>query len=86
MNAVIDKNNLARLRWHCRRGMLELDLLLQAFLERRFSELSANDQQLFVELLSWQDQDLYNCLVAGKPLADPRFSGLVTAILKNAAT
>lgn len=84
MNETLDKKHLARLRWHCRRGMLELDLLLQTFLERKYPKLSVKDQQLFEELLSWQDQDLYNCLVARKPLSDSRFGHLIIDILQNA--
>lgn len=53
----------ARLRWSCRRGMLELDLLLQPFLENVFPQLNETEQELFERLLSCADQDLYRWLI-----------------------
>lgn len=51
--------SIAELRWQCRRGMLELDLLLMPFLEREYGTLLPQDQTTFVELLSYPDQTLY---------------------------
>ena len=47
--------SMERLRWRCRRGLLELDLLFEAFLEKRYSELPDSDKQAFVRLLEYQD-------------------------------
>lgn len=55
--------NKARLRWACRRGMLELDLLLLPFLEQQYDQLTLQQQQDFQQLLSCQDQDLYQWLL-----------------------
>lgn len=44
--------------WACRRGMLELDILLGNFLHQRYPSLSEDDQALFVQLLNNNDQDL----------------------------
>jgi hypothetical protein len=44
-----------RLKWRCRRGLLELDLILQGFLERRFARLDAAEKALFGELLDTPD-------------------------------
>lgn len=71
---------LNRLRWQCRRGMLELDLLLSPFVEKHYLGLSASDQQLFEELLSYQDQDLYQVLIKNKSVEDPLLRRLVEAI------
>jgi antitoxin CptB len=51
-----------KLRWACRRGMLELDVLLGNFLEEVFVTLSEQDQTTFVELLAENDQDLFTWL------------------------
>ncbi len=56
-------NELNRLRWQCRRGMLELDTLLLAFLESGYDDLSQNDQGVFAELLSYPDQLLFEYLM-----------------------
>ncbi len=57
-----------RLRWHCRRGMLELDLVLSAFLERHLDALDASQVEAFKRLLARPDPDLFD-LVMGR--ADP---------------
>jgi antitoxin CptB len=55
-----------RLRWACRRGMLELDIMLGRFLERSFLSLAAHEQELFIKLLSCEDQDLFEWLTGKK--------------------
>ena len=52
-------NIFPRLRWACRRGMLELDVLLGNFLEEAFVRLPATEQNTFIELLNNQDPDLF---------------------------
>ena len=52
------KNDIARLRWQCRRGMRELDLVLQGFLNSNFSSLSTDDQARFELLLELSDPGL----------------------------
>jgi antitoxin CptB len=49
-----------RLVWASRRGMLELDLILQPFVENVYKNLGDDDQKLFDLLLEEQDQDLFN--------------------------
>ena len=51
-----------RVRWQCRRGMLELDLLLQAFLQHHWHELDAEGRALFLQLLGHKDQILLEWL------------------------
>ena len=48
-------NELARMRWKCRRGMLELDLLLKAFLEQGYQDLDDAGQQRFDAMLDYPD-------------------------------
>ncbi len=57
------QERIKRLRWQCRRGMLELDLLLGAFLDQCYVNLSADDKDLFEHLLTYPDQDLYCYLI-----------------------
>ncbi len=61
--------NLSRLRWLCRRGMKELDVLMTRYLEEQYEQASAQDQQFFVELLDWQDPELFSVMV-GRTTAD----------------
>jgi antitoxin CptB len=48
-----------RLVWACRRGMLELDLILLPFLEKVYPTLSAEDKKLYWTFLKEEDQDIY---------------------------
>ena len=57
------KNDIARLHWQCRRGMRELDLVLQGFLNSNFSSLSTDDQARFELLLELPDPDLCTYLL-----------------------
>lgn len=53
----------ARFMWRCRRGMLELDLLLGRFMEQGFHQLDAAQKNLFKDLLEEPDPDLYAWLM-----------------------
>ena len=48
----------ARLRWRCRRGMLELDLILLEFVERQYPKLPVPDRRTFERLLNVPDASL----------------------------
>lgn len=56
---MLDAREKARFAWHCRRGMLELDLILQDFLKRGLEHLSAKQIKSFDVLLSCTDPELY---------------------------
>ena len=62
-----------RIQWNCRRGLLELDLILQRFLDHRFDTLNANEVEEFKELLDFADNDLLD-MVMGR--AEPVDEGL----------
>jgi len=66
-----------RLKWRCRRGLLELDLILQGFLERGFERLDAGEKALFGELLDSPDPDLLDWALGRSEPADPRYRGVV---------
>jgi antitoxin CptB len=51
--------DLGRLRWRCRRGMKELDVLLTRYVEQRFAAAPAAEQQEFERLLGDQDPVIY---------------------------
>lgn len=53
----------ARLSWQCRRGMLELDIMLEAFVTKRYSSLADKDKKAFHQLLKCQDQILLDYLM-----------------------
>ncbi len=75
----------ARLRWRCRRGSRELDLLLQGFLERGYPALSPQDQDRFRDLLEENDPDIYAWVIGRAAPANPAYQGLVDAMRQTAA-
>ena len=70
----------AVLRWACRRGMLELDLLFGQFLDKHFRQLQEEDKALFRELLGYTDQELYRWLMGQGAPEDARLHPLLDKI------
>ena len=63
-----DHSEFNRLRWQCRRGMLELDLLLLGFLESDYSGLDAELRRDFGRLLGYPDPRLQSWLLEAPDL------------------
>jgi|APFre7841882724_1041349.scaffolds.fasta_scaffold00282_3 antitoxin CptB len=70
---------LRRLRWRCRRGLLENDLLLTRFLDREERRLDAKALRDLNELLAFDDHTLWD-LLSGRAEPDPRLSGIVQRV------
>ncbi|WMJ07751.1 succinate dehydrogenase assembly factor 2 [Nitrosomonas sp. sh817] len=58
-----------RARWRCRRGMLELDIVLQRFMNHYYADLGAQELAQFERLLSLADNDLWD-LITGRKVND----------------
>ena len=69
-----------RLCWQCRRGMLELDELLQGFMERRYAMLLPHHRQAFESLLRCPDQLLLEYLLGRAVPFDKDVAHVVSAI------
>lgn len=82
---ITEDFSLSRLRWACRRGMLELDLIFEPYALSRYTQAPAEEQTLFVEFLSASDQDLFDWLLKKKQPDNPAFIKMI-AILLNHAT
>ena len=81
MSEISKRNEeLAQLRWSCRRGMLELDMMLGRFLAGHYLALSPAEQDLFKEFLTCMDQDLFNWLLGSRQPSDPKFLPLIKKI------
>lgn len=61
----MNTEELNRLRWQCRRGLLELDLVLERFLEKYPDRLQGEHLNSFKALLAYTDDELWN-LVRGR--------------------
>lgn len=58
-----------RILWHCRRGLLELDLVLVAFVQRGYDGLDAEGKAAFRTLLDYPDNDLLDLVMGRAELA-----------------
>ena len=76
----MDRAGRDRLKWKCRRGLLELDLLLERFLQRHASGMSDNDLVLFGELLDYADHDLWQVVSGRSDCYPPRHGALVARL------
>ncbi len=61
---------LGKLRWRCRRGMKELDLLASSYLDQYYLTTSKEEQQAFANLMELQDPLLISYIFGGETLKD----------------
>jgi len=71
---------LSRLRWHCRRGMRELDQLLGWYLEQRWPAADDATKVAFSTLLDQQDPELWNWLSGRETPAHSPWRAIVDEI------
>ena len=63
-NELVDARALSKLKWRCRRGLLENDLFIARFFERHESRLSRGQAQAMETLMELPDNDLLDLLLA----------------------
>lgn len=80
---MTEKMTKARLRWACRRGMLELDVLLAPFVEEGYDALNDEQKQTFERLLSCDDPDLFSWFMGHAKSPDPLLQAMVQLILNR---
>lgn len=76
----------SRIHWQCRRGMRELDLLLQAFLDAGYDALTGPERDAFHGLLRCPDPLLLEYLMGRLTPSDPLTADVVARIRRTAAT
>ena len=77
---MIDKEDINRMRWAARRGMLELDLMLEPFVSERYAQLDETDRHRFQQLMLCEDQDLFAWLMLRGVPDDEELTGIVSQI------
>ncbi|MGB7738231.1 MAG: succinate dehydrogenase assembly factor 2 [Steroidobacteraceae bacterium] len=79
MTAAADFN-MERLRWRCRRGMRELDVLLTRYLDRVWATASSTERDAFLQLVELQDPDLFGYLVGRATPAEESQRAIIACI------
>lgn len=77
--------NIARVRWACRRGMLELDVLFQPFVENIYQDLSDVDKASFIRLLECEDPELFAWFMGHEACPDAELARMVVKVRGRAA-
>ncbi|SEK83087.1 succinate dehydrogenase assembly factor 2 [Nitrosovibrio tenuis] len=72
---------LERARWRCRRGLLELDVILQRFVDEHYARLDEAELRQFETLLNLSDSDLWDMIVQKE--ADDESSQSVLRLLRT---
>ena len=75
-------SELRRVRWRCRRGLMELEIILDRFLQTHYATLSASEHTAFNELLIYQDADLWS-LVSGEASEPEETKSRLIALLRQ---
>jgi len=70
----------ARLYWQCRRGMLELDLVLQAFLDHRYEHALPEERRAFEALLKYPDALLFEYIMGRVIPTDSQLADVITQL------
>ena len=74
---------LERARWRCRRGLLELDIVLQRFMDRHYAQLGAAELQQFDALLDLPDNDLWDMITTRKELEDKSLQAVLRQLQES---
>ena len=64
--ALLDERALSKLRWRCRRGLLENDLFVERFFDRYAASLTERQAEALGELMDLADNDLLDLLLRRK--------------------
>lgn len=75
--------DLERIRWRCRRGMLELDIVLLDFVEKHYMLLSRSELQQFDTLLNLPDNDLWDMIMERKEVENIKLRPVLQLLQMN---
>ena len=73
----------SELRWRCRRGMLELDILLNQFINNDYSLLDAEEKNVLDQMLDYPDQLLFDLFLGHMESSDNSVTNLVKTIRQS---
>ncbi|GAB3277722.1 succinate dehydrogenase assembly factor 2 [Parahaliea aestuarii] len=81
---MIQDEELKRMRWASRRGMLELDLVLEPFVNHRYSQLDEGDRRRYQQLMECEDQELFAWFLRRERPRNEDHAAIVAQILEYA--
>ncbi|MDO8894267.1 MAG: succinate dehydrogenase assembly factor 2 [Nitrosomonas sp.] len=72
-----------RARWRCRRGLLELDIVLQRFMDQNYTQLDESGLEQFERLLALPDNDLWDLITARQANTDDQWQQVLELLQKS---
>jgi antitoxin CptB len=66
MSTLLDERSLSKLKWRCRRGLLENDLFIERFFRRHEETITTRQAAGLMALMDLADNDLLDLLLARK--------------------
>ncbi|GAC1301154.1 MAG: succinate dehydrogenase assembly factor 2 [Steroidobacteraceae bacterium] len=78
-------SSAGKLRWRCRRGMKELDVLLRRYLDEAYPAAPLEQKLAFVNLLERQDPVIYAYFLGQDAPADPAEATLISCIIAGSS-
>jgi antitoxin CptB len=76
----VTEPGIGMLRWRCRRGMRELDVLLTRYVDEQYANASAAHQAAFRDLLDSPDPLIYAWFLGRQLAPDPVLAALIARI------
>ncbi|PSJ42715.1 succinate dehydrogenase assembly factor 2 family protein [Zobellella endophytica] len=80
---MLNTSDKPRLIWACRRGMLELDVILMPFVEHEYDGLGEEHRAVFRRLLECDDPDLFAWFMGHDSSQDAALQAMVEFILER---
>jgi len=69
-----------RVRWLCRRGMKELDLVINRYFESDYDSLSEQEQTEFKNFLNLEDPEIFSWIMGRTTPENPLYAGIVSKL------
>jgi antitoxin CptB len=79
----MDDSIFKKLQWRCRRGMKELDVLMQGYLNQMYRDAPREEQQAFQALVDMPDPELYHYFIGKENIDNPQLAALIEKIRKT---
>ncbi|MBC8300174.1 MAG: succinate dehydrogenase assembly factor 2 [Pelagibacterales bacterium] len=70
---------ISEVRWKCRKGIREVDILFSKYMEEVYRDLTVEQQKIFIEFIQQDTYEILDILVNNKPF-DTKFTNLVDAL------
>jgi len=83
---MVSEQEVNRMRWAARRGMLELDLVLAPFVNACYSDLNKAERQDFERLMVCEDQELFAWFLRKEVPEDEGLADIVSKVLEFSRT